>query len=658
MVITMSCVLALLIAVQAAYYIRHRARRTGDMVPAAPGDHEHFSYFKHQWRRSLTVVYAILSAGGLYGLYAVFTKSWVWYPFLVTLAVMVPWTLYMIIVTLRRPTINIETHTMMVADLRRPSVDVFIPTCGENPAVVRNTYEHVRALTWAGNLNVYALDDSPDDRLRGLAAEYGFTYLRRPDRPKGKKSGSLNHALKNSAGEYIVVFDADFAPAPSFLEQTVPYFGDSDVGIVQTSQYFGITRRDTVNWMDRLSGVVQGMFFCWSQPGQQTRNAAICVGTNVLYRRAALDKVGGFPWCETGGEDVVTSVALLAEGWRTVYVPLNLAKGLCPDAFTGVINQQYRWCLTTLGLIFPVRGMDGADRSFWACKMTLTQRVSYLSGILYYLQSMLALVISVMPALIMLWVYPYQVGPGNYLPIAPAMLSMVTLPLMIPGWRPEMLRLSMVYGVAHLLACADAATGRIQGWVPTGSTSKPAKNRTPARAAVILRGWVVVTQGLVAWALIRDVPVYGLPAYWIPVALAVMQAIVLLPLLLPGYGTTGIKLRRIINADLFRHFRRPRRDAPGPAVLDVLHKPGGRRQPGARVLHAGGGGVQPRRAGHHRKPRQRHLPGVERAFTVPVREGLVQGEIRVPVRAPGRDRVHPGGPPWGVAGDLAARRRP
>ena len=656
MVITMGCVLALLIAVQAALYIRHRAGRTGDMVPAAPGDHEHFSYFKHQWRRSLTVVYAILSAGGLYGLYAVFTKSWVWYPFLVTLAVMVPWTLYMIIVTLRRPAINIDTHKMMVADLHRPSVDVFIPTCGESPAVVRNTYEHVRALNWRGELRVYALDDSPDDRLRGLAAEYGFTYLRRRDRPRGKKSGALNNALRYSSGEYIVVFDADFAPAPAFLEQTVPYFGDPDVGIVQTSQYFGITRRDTVNWIDRLSGVVQGMFFCWSQPGQQTKNAAICVGTNVLYRRAALNRVGGFPWCEAGGEDVVTSVALLGEGWRTVYVPLNLAKGLCPDTFAGAINQQYRWCLTTLGLIFPVRGMDGADRGFWACKMTITQRISYLSGILYYLQSMLTLVISVMPALIMLWVYPYQVGPGNYLPITPMMLSMLTLPLMIPGWRPEMLRLSMVYGVAHLLACVDAATGRIQGWVPTGSTSKPKKNRTPARAAVILRGWVAVTQGLMAWALVRDVPVYGLPAYWIPAALAIMQAMVLLPLLLPGYGTIGINVRRMINADFFRHFHSPRRGAAGPEVLVMLRQPDGRGQPGTRVLHAGSGGVQPRRAGDHRKPRQRQLSGVERSQSVPVRQSVDQGQVRVPVRAPGRDRIHSGGPPWGVAGDLAARR--
>lgn len=517
-------------------------RRSGDMLPGAPEDDEHHSYFKHQWRRSLTITYALLSAGGLYGLYEVYTKSWVWYPFLITLAVMVPWTLYMIVVTLRKPTINIDTHALRVRDLRRPSVDVFVPTCGEDPAVVGNTYQHVLDLRWDGELNLYALDDSPTESLRELAGLYGLTYLRRDDWPKGKKSGGLNNALKQSQGEIVVVFDADFAPAPSFLEQTVPYFGDGEVGIVQTSQYFGITRRDTVNWIARLSGVVQGMFFCWSQPGQQSRNAAICVGTNVLYRRTALDEIGGFPWCETGGEDVVTSVEMLARGSQTVYVPVNLAKGLCPDTFKGVINQQYRWCLTTLGLIFPVRGMDGADRGFWACKMTLTQRIAYLSGILYYLQSLLTLVISVMPALIMLWVYPFQVGPGNYLPIAPAMLSMLALPLMIPGWRPEMLRLSVVYGVAHLLACVDAATGRIQGWVPTGGKTGK-KNRTPVRAAVLIRGWVIVTQGLMFWALARDLPIYGLPAYWIPLALAIAQAIVLGPLLLPGYGTAGIRLR-------------------------------------------------------------------------------------------------------------------
>ncbi len=588
--IALAATLAVLAAIQAAGYIRHRARRV-TTVPPAPGQDEHYSYFRHQWRKSLTVIYVLLSAGGLYGLWAVFTKSWVWYPFLISLAIMVPWTLYMIAVTLRKPVITMATHEGMVATRYcPPSVDVFIPICGEDREVVANTFANVLKLEWAGELNVYVLDDSATDDLRELSWQCRFTYLRRPDRPYGKKSGNLNHALGVSSGDFIVVFDADFAPTPSFLRETIPYFLKADVGILQTSQYFSIGRKGTVNWIARLGGVVQGMFFCWSQPGQQSRDSAFCVGTNVLYRRAAIDAVGGIPICEHGGEDIITSVHMLALGWKTTYVPVNLARGLCPDTFTGAVNQQYRWALTTFGLIFPVRGMGDHGRVFWGCQMTLTQRVSYLAGLLYYAQSLLTLVIGVVPALIMLWAYPYQVGPGNYLPIAPAMLSMTMLPLMVPGWRPEMLRLSAVYAVAHLLAALDAITGRIQGWVPSGSTKKPKKNRTPRRASVIIRSWVIITQGLTAWALIRDVPIYGMPAYWIPVALAIMQAIVLLPLLLPGYGTTGIsrKLRRRAKngTDLERDIQRaewPTR----PIQMDVLCEPGGRREPGTPVLRAG-----------------------------------------------------------------------
>ena len=619
--ISVAVVAFLYAAVRVTGYCLHRARVT-QVLPGAPDRDEHFAYFRKQWRRSLTVMYALLSAGGLYGLWTVFTKSWVWYPFLASLVIMVPWTWYTIAVALRRPVISMATHDDVVSRPGHPgSADVFITVCGEDRSVVGNTFEHAARLNWPGKLSVYVLDDSADDSLRGMAEWYGFTYLRRPDRPAGKKSGNLNYGFSQSDGDFVAVFDADFCPDPSFLLHTVPYFAEPDVGIVQTSQYFSIDRRDTVNWMARLSGVVQGMFFAWNQPGQQSRNAAFCVGTNVLYRRAALNAVGGIPWCPSGGEDVVTSVRLLASGMRTVYVPLNLARGLCPDTFKGTVNQQYRWCLSTITLIFPVRNMDRASHGFWACRMTFTQRVSYLSGLLYYGQSLLGLVVSVTPALLMLWEYPYQVGPGNYLPIAPAMLSMMTLPLMVPGWRPEMLRLSLVYAVAHLLAFADAITGRVQGWVPSGS--KAGKNRNSIRAAVILRGWVAITQGLTWWALARDIPIYGLPAYWIPAGLAAMQTIVLLPLLLPGYGATGINMRRIY-AHLVRNVRRPQR-APRPVQVDGLHQPGGGRESGAGVLRAGSGVMQPRRPGDHRKPGQRDLRRMERAVPVSVGEGLDRG---------------------------------
>lgn len=171
------------------------------------------------------------------------------------------------------------------------------------------------------------------------------------------------------------------------------------------------------------------------------------MGTNVAYRRAALRVTGGWTRID-GGEDVITGIAVMSAGYRVAYVPLNLAKGLCPDTFRATVNQQYRWCKSSLDLVYPPTRTNVIWQIFRRCKMTLAQRISFLVCPLYYLQSVLALVIAVAPALVMLWAYPYQVGPGNYLPLLPAMVGLIAMPAMIRGWRPQMLRLIMIYSAA------------------------------------------------------------------------------------------------------------------------------------------------------------------------------------------------------------------
>ena len=108
----------------------------------------------------------------------------------------------------------------------------------------------------------------------------------------------------------------------------IPYFADPQVGIVQTAQYFDTDRKRTSNWLARHAGTVQDMFFTWVQPARHAIGSAFCVGTNVGYRRTALERSGGFPRV-AGGEDIVTSWSLMSGGYSTLYLPLNLAKGLC-----------------------------------------------------------------------------------------------------------------------------------------------------------------------------------------------------------------------------------------------------------------------------------------------------------------------------------------
>jgi len=539
--VSLVCRLAILPFTRTEAYGRYHTRT---QLPAAPGAHETHKFLRYgstRWRYALVCLFVTFSIGSLYGMWRVFTKSWVWYPLLAVLAINVLWTIFTALVTFRRPAYAHDA-VLNTLDKRRdhPSVDVFLPVCGEDIEILHNTFKNAAELKWPGELQVYVMDDSPESEgkiVERIAAEYGFVHLRRPNRGEHKKGGAMNYIMPRSHGEIIAVLDADFAASPGYLEETVPYFDAPDVGIVQTSQYFDVQSHRTENWIARQAGVMQSMFFCWAAPGSSALDSAICVGSSSLCRRDAIEAAGGFANV-SGGEDVVTGVACLGAGYKTIYVPLNLSKGLCPDTFASVVNQQYRWAASTYNLFFPIRGYERICQIFWESKMTLKQRVMFMCGMLYYAQSILGLIVTVVPSLIMLWFYPAQVTPGNYLPILPAMIGTVMLPLIaLPGWRPTMLRLAMVYGVAHLLATIDSILGRISAWVPTGGVQHRKANRTPLQASIVTRGWVIASQAL-AWAAIaRDLPIYGLSAYWAVILLTLIQGIIFGPLLLPGYST-------------------------------------------------------------------------------------------------------------------------
>lgn len=512
-------------------------------LPRAPREDEQFSYFALQRRRAGAIFVFACSLGGLYGIWAVFSKSWLWLPLGLSLLILVPYSACTVALTMIRASVDAAAHDRAFCDTSqdRARVDVFVPVCGEDLDVLANTFAHVAALTWRGTVRVYVLDDGHAPAVASLARAHHFIYIARTNRGEFKKAGNLNYALENSGGEYIVVFDADFAPTPGFLAHVIPYFAEPSVGIVQTAQYFDTARSGSVNWMARYAGSIQDSFFTWVQPHRDSIGSALCVGTNVAYRRAALRAAGGWTRID-GGEDVVTGIALMSAGYRVAYVPLNLAKGLCPDTFRATVNQQYRWCKSSLDLVYPPTRRNVIWQVFRSCKMTMVQRISYLFCTLYYLQSVLVLVTSVAPALVMLWAYPYQVGPGNYLPILPAMTGMLAMPAIIRGWRPQMLRLIMIYSVAHLLAAIDTLLGRSAAWVPSGARKHG--NPTPLIASIVLRTWVVVTQAATWVALAYDVSVYKLPAYWLPVLFAAFQTLVLFPLLLPGHGVGQARAAR------------------------------------------------------------------------------------------------------------------
>ncbi len=368
-----------------------------------------------------------------------------------------------------------------------PRIDVYLPCCGEPLEILENTYRSVRRLDWPeGKLHVYILDDSRSAAVAYLAEKYEFNYIARQNQGELKKAGNLRHAFAKTEGEFFVVFDADFCPRPDFIKTLMPYF-DGNTAIVQSPQFFTIDRRQT--WVEKGAAYVQELFYRLVQVSRDYHSGPICVGSNAIYRRNALKPFGGTAPIAYS-EDVHTGFLVTNNFWRVRYVPLNLAKGVCPYDTESYFLQQYRWATGSLTLFF--------NSEFWKSRLNFMQKVCYLSGMLYYLATGLSVVLMPLPSLILIWFFPEYVHLYNIAFVLPSFLfGSVVVPMWTTApFGPYVWMARTVSQYAHLFALIDKFKGSLIPWRATGANGKSKRYMDMRRFMII---WTLVTVVL-TWA--------------------------------------------------------------------------------------------------------------------------------------------------------------
>jgi cellulose synthase (UDP-forming) len=353
----------------------------------------------------------------------------------------------------------------MYLEGRPVTVDVFITTYGEDLGTIRRTV--TAAVAMHGKHRTWVLDDGRSDDVRYLAAELGARYLRRPN-GNGAKAGNVNHALSIAKGEYFAIFDADFVPEPTFLYETVPFFAGPDVAFVQTPQTYG----NTHNLISRGAGYMQAVFYRYVQPGRNRFNAAFSVGTNVIFRRAAIDQIGGM-YAYSKSEDVWTSLMLHERGWRSVYIPTTLAVGDTPETVEAYTKQQQRWATGGFEIMLTHNPLS-PKRS-----LTMDQRLQYTVTATHYLTGIAPLLLLLVPPLhIYFGLAPIdlQVSPVAWvLYYAGFYVLQVTVAFYTLGsFRWEVLMLASVSFPIYTRALVNAVLRREQRWHVTGSTDRTA----------------------------------------------------------------------------------------------------------------------------------------------------------------------------------------
>lgn len=230
----------------------------------------------------------------------------------------------------------------------------------------------------------YLLDDTRDPAFREVAEKYGAVWLELTDIP-GAKAGKINAALKRTKEEFILVLDPDHIPFPEFLDETLPFFEDPKVGFVQVSQgYYNQYRSFTAGGAAEQTYTFYGP----TQMGMHGYNCSVAIGANCTFRRAALESIGGHG---IGlAEDLVTSIRIHSAGWKSIYHPVIVARGLVPEDFGSFCKQQLKWARGVHEVLFEEIPRHFKKLSFW-------QKLSYLTIGTYYLDGLVTLVYLLIP---------------------------------------------------------------------------------------------------------------------------------------------------------------------------------------------------------------------------------------------------------------------
>ncbi len=259
-----------------------------------------------------------------------------------------------------------------------PTIDLFIPTFNEPLSVVRTTLFAALALDWPrAKLNIILLDDGGREEFRAFAAELKIGYLARAEHGFAK-AGNLNHALKQTRGEFVAVLDCDHVPTRSFLASSMGVLiSDSRCAFVQLPHHFYSEDPFERNLRFFRDAPSEGeLFYRLIQPGLDTWNASLFCGSCAILRRAALEEIGGFA-VETVTEDAHTALRLHRRGWRSAYLSMPLVAGLATESLSALVRQRMRWA-RGMAQIFRI------DNPLFGKGLRLGQRLGHTAAALHF----------------------------------------------------------------------------------------------------------------------------------------------------------------------------------------------------------------------------------------------------------------------------------
>jgi cellulose synthase/poly-beta-1,6-N-acetylglucosamine synthase-like glycosyltransferase len=228
-----------------------------------------------------------------------------------------------------------------------PFVTIQLPVYNEM-YVMERLLDNIAEIKYPeGKLEIQVLDDSTDyslkltaEKIKELRARgLDIKHITRTDR-SGFKAGALKEGLKSAKGELIAIFDADFLPEDDWLLRTIPYFKDSEIGVVQTR--WGHLNRN-YSLLTKIQAFALDAHFTLEQVGRNSKGHFINFnGTAGVWRKTCIIDAGNWEG-DTLTEDLDLSYRAQLKNWKFKYLENVETPAELPVVISAARSQQFRW---------------------------------------------------------------------------------------------------------------------------------------------------------------------------------------------------------------------------------------------------------------------------------------------------------------------------
>lgn len=270
----------------------------------------------------------------------------------------------------------------------------FVPA-SEPVGMLEETVRAMKAIRYPHD--TWVLDEGDDPAVHALCERLGVHHFSRRNLPQYQadsgpfkartKYGNFNAWLEEhgyAAYDMLVAFDSDHIPRPDYLDRVLGWFDDERVAFIQPAQAY---YNQPASFIARAAAEETYAYYSSIQMTGYAVGYPIVVGCHNTHRVAALREIGGFPAHEA--DDIVMTLLYRTRGWRGVYVPRILARGLTPVDWHGYLTQQRRWARSVLDYKLRVFPRHAAGLPFRARVLNYLHGVYYLRGPVTALQIVL-----------------------------------------------------------------------------------------------------------------------------------------------------------------------------------------------------------------------------------------------------------------------------